>query len=222
MSPLRSVADRIRLEWRRRTLKPRRYRNLFAEIAAVRPRILLEVGVFDGMHARQMIEAARAFHPAGDIEYHGFDLFETLTDSDLVAEFSKKPPTRTEVDARLAPTGARIHLHQGYTRDTLPRFVTDMETAGRTCDFAFIDGGHSEETIRGDWEAVRRLLSPASVVVFDDLYGGSAAKPGAGCGSILDGLDPAEFTVERLDPTDEFRKPDGILSVTMVAVQRRR
>ena len=46
--------------------------------------------------------------------------------------------------------------------------------AGRRVDFLFIDGDHSYDGIRGDWEAWRDLIAPRGVVAFHD----SQAVPG--------------------------------------------
>jgi predicted O-methyltransferase YrrM len=70
-----------------------------------------------------------------------------------------------DVAKRLSEAGINANLIQGNTRITLPAHEGEY-------DFAFIDGGHSVETIRSDWENVKRLMKPGGVVVFDDYYEG--------------------------------------------------
>ena len=54
------------------------------------------------------------------------------------------------------PTAA-ITLVRGNTRETLKPI---------SADFVYIDGGHSIETIQGDYDA----LKSSPVIVFDDFY----------------------------------------------------
>ena len=141
--------------WQRRFLsRPRRYRNLFRLVHARRSRTLLEVGTYNGEHARQLIETAALHWPAADIQYFGFDLFEDLTDDDLKREFSKRPPTQKVVTAKLKATGAQVHLSRGYSRDTLPALLFQTDRPAHF-DFVLIDGGHAQDTIQADWEVVR-------------------------------------------------------------------
>jgi hypothetical protein len=179
------------------------------------------VGTFDGEHARQLIETAALRCPPAEVSYFGFDLFEDLTDDDLWREFSKRPPGQQVVQAKLEATGARVRLFRGYSRDTLPALLRDPGRPAHV-DFVVIDGGHSHETIAGDWEVVRALMGPASVVVFDDYYDNTeAAVQELGCRRLIDALDRRVFDVTVLDPADRFRKEWGVLRVRMVSVRLR-
>ncbi|HWR96951.1 MAG TPA: class I SAM-dependent methyltransferase [Candidatus Methanoperedens sp.] len=214
------MIERLRYGLRRRLLRPRRYRNVLAGIHDARARSILEVGVFNGVHARQMIETAAIFHPVREIEYHGFDLFEQLTPELLAKELSKQPPTEAAVRRRLEATGARIHLHAGYSQETLPRYLA---TAPPPPDFAFIDGGHSLATIESDWGNVSRLVGPGTTVFFDDYYYDAGSEIAAtGCRPLIDALDRACYDVAVLEPIDEFAKPWGTLRISMVRVRLRR
>lgn len=150
------------------------------------------------------------FHPAGEIEYHGFDRCEELDDEDLAREFSKRPPCQADVRALLEPTGARIHLYKGYTTDTLPPFVESREAEDRPVDFVFLDGGHSHETIGFDWSRISRIVRPGGVVVFDDYYENDPAEvPGVGCQVLVGGLDASRFGLELLEPVNAHPKDWG-------------
>jgi len=199
-------------------VKPRRYANLFREIRGNRCRRMLEVGTYDGRHAAQMIQTAGIFHPRDRVEYAGFDLFELLTDDKLNKEFSKRPPDISTVRSRLERTGARISLYQGDTRTILPRVKDDLGQF----DLIFIDGGHSEETISSDWNAVKGLMRDGTVVLFDDYYKDPAPElQGIGCRSLVEGLDRDMYEVKVLDPTDEFDKEWGVLKVNFVKVTKK-
>ncbi len=205
------------LEYRRllRTTQPRRYVNLFRTIYQRRCRRIIEIGTWNAVHAEQMILTAGARHPIESVVYCGFDLFEELTDEQFKLEFSKRPPNYQEVLHRLQRTGADIRLVRGNTRETLPRSGELL----RGADFVFIDGGHSIETIVGDWSAVRQAMRPQTTVIFDDYYPGAGPElAGLGCQHLIDGLDRSEYSVELLEPTDAFEQPWGVLRVQMARV----
>jgi hypothetical protein len=108
-----------------------------------------------------MVRAALGYHKA--VFYQGFDLFEDATDEDDARELNVKPHVpvdqvraRLEVLARQHP-GFAFALHKGDSRDTLPELTVDL---------AYIDGGHSIETIASDYARLRR----SRVVVLDDWY----------------------------------------------------
>lgn len=205
------------LEYRRllHRTRPRRYVNLFRTIFERRCCRIVEIGTWNGVHAEQMIRTAAARHGVEAVRYCGFDLFEDLTDEQLRAEFSKRPPTYDEVLDRLRSTGADIRLVRGNTRETLPRSLELL----RGADLVFIDGGHSVETIEADWGAVREAMGPGTTVIFDDYYPDAGPElDGLGCQSVIDRLDRRTYTVEVLEPTDAFEKPWGMLRVRMARV----
>lgn len=136
------MLKRLKYFYRLVRMRPRRYRHLLQAVYRTRARTIVEIGVFDGKHARQMVETAAIFRPKQEIEYFGFDLFELLSESELVKEYSKRPPPCEVVRSGLVSTGARIKLYKGYTRDTLPSFV-DQVGKSNSIDFVFIDGGHA-------------------------------------------------------------------------------
>ena len=51
----------------------KRYVNLLIQIFKKKPKKIVEIGVYNGRRAIQMIEAAKIFNK--DVEYYGFDLF---------------------------------------------------------------------------------------------------------------------------------------------------
>jgi hypothetical protein len=200
------------------TTKPRRYANLFRTIYERRCARLVEIGTWNGVHAEQMIRVAAARSRLSVVRYDGFDLFEDLTDEQFSQEFSKRPPTYQEVFRRLQQTGARVTLHRGNTRQTLPQATQVLQEA----DLVFIDGGHSIETITADWSAVRAAMGPGTTVLFDDYYPDNAPQlKGLGCQTIIDALDTSRYHVEVLEPTDSFEQPWGQFRVRMARVTLR-
>ena len=202
------------------TMRPRRYRNLLKIIYQRKCRNIMEIGLYNGKHAKQLIEVAKIFYPAREIHYYGFDLFEKLTEEDFVEEQAKQPPTCAYVRQQLEKTGANIHLYSGYTRDTLPSFVAEFQPIDTTLDFIFIDGGHSLETIACDWGFVKDLMSNKTVVLFDDYYGNDESKVGGfGCQQLITALDRESYHVEILQPSDYFPKQWGLLKTNIIKVE---
>ena len=108
-----------------------------------------------------MITAAQLY--SDDVSYMGFDLFEDQPELD-VREFNvKKRAALVAVQEKLQRAQKLkpfvYKLIAGDTRVTLRKFR-------HPADFAFIDGGHSVETIMNDYTA----LSRCETIVLDDYY----------------------------------------------------
>ena len=201
---------------------PKRYSQLLQCLAALKPATIVEVGVFSGENAKQMILAASA--GANRIcapFYYGFDLFDAMTDEVNAAEFSKVPLSEAEVSAKISASGAQYCLMPGFTKFNLPKLPEHMRRLGKTLDFVFIDGGHSEETIESDWENISPLMHAHSVVIFDDYYiDKSSELAGFGSNDLIDRLKgDAKYDVEILPVVDTFDKGTFLLSVAMVKVR---
>lgn len=191
---------------------PRRYEHLFKIIDKYKARRIMEIGTWSGTHAVTMIETAKKHWLPEEIEYYGFDLFGDMDEETFKTEISKIPPSITEVREKLEKTGAKIRLYKGNTLHTLPKAVKNLPQM----DFIFIDGGHSLETVRNDWQYSRQLIHDQTIVVFDDYWN----LVGSGCNKIIDSLSKKDFSVEILPPTDEFKKEWGILRINFVKVTK--
>ena len=146
--------------------KKRRYSNLLINILIERPKSILEVGVYNGNRALEMIQAARVFY--NEINYYGFDLFEDFQKNILEKEYSKIPISRKKITHKLSHYGT-IKLYKGFTEKTLPKFLKKKILV----DFIFIDGGHAIKTIENDWKYCSKLMRKDSLVIFDDYYLGN-------------------------------------------------
>ena len=152
-------------------VKAERYQNLVLLADHFKAQTLLEVGTWNGGSAIRMAEGA--FRHTDVVNYTGFDLFEDIDSETAKKEFHIKAPVlQSEVEERLkeyaekkAAEGKTFNftLIKGNTVDTLPKF---METYTSAIDLAYIDGGHSIETIRSDYEN----LKEARVIIFDDYF----------------------------------------------------
>ena len=196
-----------------RRVSPKRYDQLTDALAGMQCRTLIEVGTWNGERAKELVAAALRRNPA--ITYHGFDLFEALTEDELNAELSKRPPSHVEVEASLRRLQQRLgwrlwarrsfdfELHQGYTRDTLPAFRAAHHEL--RAEFIFIDGGHSIETIANDWANCSELVAPDGSIFLDDFYGNEQLAHDFGCNQLIASLWQDEaWEVTVLPGTDEF------------------
>ena len=141
-----------------------RYEQLTALVHKLRPRIIVEVGVHGAVRATQMCLAAR--QRSQEIKYIGFDVFETMdADFHKQALNGKGIPAKHNAERRLFNLNASIggvdwSFVIGDTAQTLHHKPV-------VCDFAFIDGDHRVEMIRGDAKA---LEDACPCMVFDDYY----------------------------------------------------
>lgn len=121
-----------------------------------------EIGTHKGGTAQQFISL---FAPrVKKLTYYGYDVFDANNpDRDLHRkERNGKAPAKLEV-ARATLNKVKVKhknldykLFQGYTTDTLEETVFD---------FVYIDGGHSYETVKHDYEKVKN----SKLIVFDDV-----------------------------------------------------
>lgn len=194
----------------------RRYCNLWAEVANLRPERIVEIGVFRGNTGRRLISLALEHVSA--VDYWGFDLFaEGSTAEQLSAEVDGGTPPLSinAVFERLQRPGATIHLVPGDTRYTLAR--TDVPPA----DLVFIDGGHSYDTVASDWKNAQEFLHPRSVVYFDDYTNDVGVRHGYGVKRLVDELNSSVWLVERFSPTDRYVRPYGVVEHSLVRVSSR-
>ena len=190
--------------------KPRRYKNLNQTIDQLKPKNIMEIGVWNGNRSLQMITAAQKYHSPEKINYYGFDLFEDLTLEKFKEEVSKMPPPKQEVEDKLRMTKSNINLFKGDTIQSLPENIAKLPKM----DFIFIDGGHSLKTITNDWYCVQQLMHNETVVIFDDYWN----RNDAGAKPIVDKIDRMKYKVEILSPQDKFKKDWGILKINFVKV----
>jgi len=147
-----------------------RYDQLIAICHIYRDEIdsIVEVGTWNGDRAIQMIQAT------GAKSYVGYDLFEDATDETDAEESNVKAHfSQDEVGQKIAEAcpDVDVRLIKGNTRETLHGQKIEA-------DLAFVDGGHSEKTILGDYNAVKG----SKILVLDDVYEG---RPG-GAGFLVD------------------------------------
>lgn len=197
-----------------RFVTPRRYDQIFNEVERLHAKNIMEIGTYRGVRGVEMIERAKKYTPAEQIHYFGFDLFETMDTSQYAHEISKQPLSQEDIHERLSKTGAQVSLFKGNTLESMPRKVPSLPKM----DIIFIDGGHSYETIKNDWEWSEKLMHETTAVIFDDYWMNreDGAKP------IVDAIDKSKFTVEVMPVLDVFYNPDwGKLAIKLAKVTRK-
>ena len=180
-----------------------RYDRLIELIDKYKPQTIVEIGTWTGTSAIRMIQAASKYH--NKIYYVGYDLFEEATPETDREEFNVKPHNNmADVQAYITKhcPFAEVALIKGNTRQTL----TNIEA-----DFVFIDGGHSLETIKHDYEAVKN----SKIIVFDDFYtededGFIPDLEKVGCNKLLEGI------FHEVIPSKDPVKTGGIVNMAVV------
>jgi len=180
-----------------------RYSQLEEIILECKPTSIIEIGTHHGHRAYNMCMAALEHHD--NVRYFGYDLFDEANQETNERELNgkgagsyRKALAAMELIYKSHP-GFRFLLVRGDTRKTLHGKPPPV------ADFVFLDGGHSVETIRGDYEAVKG----SKIVVFDDYYVSGADTSKFGCNEVV-----KDLAHELLPKVDRF----GELSVQMVKV----
>lgn len=190
----------------------KRYEQLLPLINNARPEHIVEVGVHRGMRALIMCEAAIVY--TANLRYTGFDVFET---EDLqfheAALNGKGMPSKAQAELRMRTVQElqpwfKWDFIEGDTRKTL-------HGKRLACDFAFIDGDHRVDVIRGDAAALKCPL-----LVFDDYYrrGADGRIPNLdayGANRVVDEMKAAGAHVEIL-PAADLCKHGGVSHLAVV------
>jgi predicted O-methyltransferase YrrM len=101
---------------------------------------IMEIGIYDGENALNMVEAAVQNFSPQEVEYYGFDFFSYYSSS--------------KIGRKLEKTSCKFRLFEGNTLDTLPEAVNVLPEM----DLIFIDGGKSFSVAVSDWENCKLLM----------------------------------------------------------------
>ncbi len=127
----------------------RKGRILSSIIRIARSERCLELGTGYGMSALFILETLRANGGSGHLTtLEGAELQFSIASATLKSHY-----------------GDMVSCHLGMTPDTLPELGKSLGEI----DFLFHDAGHSREDYVRDFEALRGILVPGAVVLFDDI-----------------------------------------------------
>ena len=156
--------------------KARRYIDLCAMVKHYERKNILEIGTWNGDTACAMIHSA--FEASDKVHYTGIDLFEDANAETDEKEFNvKKHYTKKSVELKLLQLANEYakenkeltyYLMMGDSKEKL-KILKDpalCNTYNIKPDIVFIDGGHSIETVKYDYEMCKDI----PVIVMDDYY----------------------------------------------------
>ena len=192
-------------------IPPLRYFQLMELVKFYKPFTLLEVGCWNGEHGIQMSEAALSSHNS-PVHYIGYDLFEDGDNLIDKKEFnSKSRQIYTEVSNKFRKLQEKYDYRFTYS---LIKGDTNQVMDDHSVDFAFLDGGHSIETVQNDY--AKSITS--KVIVFDDYFsedhtGGIPEVSHLGTNVVVDNiLDKAIWILPSNDPV----KDGGITHLAVI------
>lgn len=141
-------------------------------------KIIMEIGVLNGENAKTMVEAAIQNFPPEEVEYYGFDFFNS-------SSFH-------QVELKLEKTGCKFKLYKGDTVDTLPKAVKTLPKM----DLIFIDGGKSYTEAKSDWENSKTLMHEDTAVFIHNYYFSGVKK-------MVDSISRDKYQVEIIHPPND-------------------
>lgn len=127
----------------------------------VKPKTICEIGTHDGKSAAQFVDYCLQINPK--LKYYGYDAFENVKNN---VEFHEKEINGKGAGSMYRATRNLEHRQKKYKKfefKLVKGFTTDTLKEG-VYDFVYIDGGHSYETVRHDYNMVKG----SKVIVFDD------------------------------------------------------
>ena len=173
-----------------------RFEQIYSWLETNKPKVILEIGTFNGKNAVNMMKKS------GAEKYIGFDVWEEGSDELDEIEFNaKKRVTKADAEALIKKGGFEYELIQGNTRVTLEEYAKDKKPF---VDLVLIDGGHSSPTIGSDFSLVIKVAKTSGTIFLDDYYYGVPRKC-VGCNHVLASLNAPYTVLPKADPV----YPDG-------------
>ena len=190
----------------------KRYSIILSTIFYYRPKSIIEIGVYRGVRAKEMIQAAQIFNK--NIEYFGFDLFEMINQKIQKKELSKIPYSKKDIKNNLSKY-AKVKLFKGYTSKTLDKLKN------KKVDLIFIDGGHRLNTIKNDWNKSKKFQKKNTIIIFDDYYlDNKKIIRNFGCNLVVNKIDEKKYSKKLFFFTDRFVHLKQRLNIKMVLLRK--
>jgi predicted O-methyltransferase YrrM len=143
------------------SLKAHRYRSMLDYLSNINCENILEIGTHQGDTASELIKYSKN----KNINYYGVDVFlEGWSEEIEKAEQSIKPNNLKTVEDKLKRITNNVYLFQGLSINVLP----EIKKTGVKFDLIWIDGGHSYNTVKIDFENSIEMLIDGGVIFFDD------------------------------------------------------
>lgn len=169
-----------------------RWKKILQLVREVQPKTIMEIGIGNGKSAKKIITNSSQARKDSDIEYYGFDFFETapifqdIDNMSLLQTISSEfiPPDEEVVRKRLQETGAQVNLFKGDIRETFPNTIEYLPKM----DLVIIDCGPSYELLKIVYESVKRLFHLDTVVLFE-------GYPCFGVKKVIDQIDDCHIDI---------------------------
>ena len=158
---MRAAALRLRLI-PPRTMHTDAESALLAELAAGRRRVV-EVGVYEGSSALVLVDALPR-----DAELHLVEPFGSGPWPGVMNPATERAARAVVGRAARRRGGPRVIWHVALSEQAAAGWVAPV-------DLVFVDGDHSEQACRLDWELWHPFVEPGGVIAFHDARAG---KPG--------------------------------------------
>ena len=165
--------------FRKSSIKKINEGNLFLEeINKINPKTFLEIGIFQGVLARNVCDLMSKNHGT-NFKYYGVDIFETdevykneiapsLKINNPLKRFYFKhikrynPYSMEAVQDLLKIYKNNIQLIKGNSN----KLLKDIKISN--IDLIFIDGGHDYSTVKNDLNQSKKIISPNGTILCDD------------------------------------------------------
>ena len=165
--------------WRKTSLKQKGVGDLFLnEILLSSPKKILEIGVFQGVTARNICELLYKIHN-NNFKYIGVDKFDLddKTNNEIIPSNNFKNPLKQfyyqyiikenpyslkSVKNLLKKFDKNIDIFKGDSKDVLPKI--DLSEI----NYVFLDGGHSYNTVINDLINCKVVVENNGVILCDD------------------------------------------------------
>ena len=165
--------------WRKTSLKQKNIGNLFLnEVLLSKPKKFLEIGIFQGVTARNICELLYKIHD-NNFKYIGIDKFDLdeKTNNEIIPSNNFKNPLKQfyyqyiikenpyslkSVKNFLKKFDKNIDIFKGDSKVVLPKIdLSDI-------DYVFLDGGHSYDTVINDLINCKVVVENNGVILCDD------------------------------------------------------
>jgi hypothetical protein len=165
--------------WRKTSLKQKNIGNLFLnEVMLTKPKKFLEIGIFQGVTARNICELLYKIHD-NNFKYIGVDKFDLdeKTNNEIIPSNNFKNPLKQfyyqyiikenpyslkSVKNLLKKFDKNIDIFKGDSKVVLPKI--DLSEI----NYVFLDGGHSYDTVINDLINCKVVVENNGVVLCDD------------------------------------------------------
>ena len=165
--------------FRKTSLKQKGVGDFFLnEVLKVKPKTFLEIGVFQGVTAKNVCKLLNEIH-GNNFTYIGLDLFEetNIGVDEIVPEqkisnpfkkfyfkyiIKQNPYSEDAVKDFLKEFKNNIHLIKGNSN----KILKEIETS--KIDFVFLDGGHDFNTVKNDLNYCRNIILNGGIIFCDD------------------------------------------------------